>query len=153
MLHYTLMKCGFNQVQVIVSLQTDWSDLLKWEALMISFRNFNTGWKVEIQVTTQKGNFPAMCWFIWFIRLFGLFCNLYNLFVYFASTGFTAVQLYSCVIEATKVLMSLEFLVRAYVCNGASPNCKFFQLITSGSGDDFYWEWNAVEKGKKIYMI
>lgn len=60
MSHYTLMKCGFNQVQFIVNLQTDQSDLLKWEALMISFRNFNTGWKVEIQVTTQRGSFPAM---------------------------------------------------------------------------------------------
>ena len=49
--------------------------------------------------------------------------------------------------------MSLGFSVRAYVCDGASSNCKFFKLIAAGSDDDFYWTWNPVEKGKKIYMI
>ena len=47
----------------------------------------------------------------------------------------------------------MRFSVRAYVCDGTSPNRKFFKLIAAGSYDDFYWAWNPVEKRKKIYMI
>ena len=63
----------------------------------------------------------------------GIFSNLCYPFAYFASTGFNAAQLYPCTIEATKVLTSLGFSVRAYVCDGASPNRKFFKLIAAGS--------------------
>ena len=83
----------------------------------------------------------------------GIFSNLCYPFAYFASTGFTTAQLYPCTIEATKVLISLGFSVRAHVCDRASPNRKFFKLIAARSDDDFYWAWNPVEKGKKIYMI
>ena len=68
----------------------------------------------------------------------GIFSNLCYPFAYFASTGFTAAQLYPCTIEATKVLVSLGFSVRAYVCDGASPNRIFFKLIAARSDDDFY---------------
>ena len=79
----------------------------------------------------------------------GIFSNL----AYFASTGFTAAELYPYTIEATKVLMPLGFSVCAYVYDGASPNHKFFKLIAAGSDDDFHWALNPVEKGKKIYVI
>ena len=45
----------------------------------------------------------------------GIFSNLCYPFAYFASTGFTAAQLYLCTIEATKVLMSLGFSIRTYM--------------------------------------
>ena len=149
MSHHALIKCGLNQIQFIINLQADLQDLRKWGTLMMSFGNFKTAWKVKIPATTQKGSFPAVL--VYMVR--GTFSNLYYPFAYFASTGFAAVQLYSCTIEATKVLMSLEFSVRAYVCDGALPNRKFFKLIVAGLDDDFYWEWYSVEKGNKIYMI
>ena len=45
----------------------------------------------------------------------GIFSNFCYPFAYFASTGFTTVQLYPRKIEATKVLISLGFSVRPYV--------------------------------------
>ena len=83
----------------------------------------------------------------------GIFRYLSYSFANFASTAFTGAQLYPCPIEATKVLISLGFSVRAYVCDGASPYCKFLKLTAAGSDDDFYCAWNPVEKEKKIYMI
>ena len=86
---------------------------------------------------------------VWFTLLQGYLVICAILFAYFTSTGFTAAQLYTCTIKATKVLMSLRFFVCAYVCGGASPNHKFFKLIAVGSDDDFYWAWNPVEKKEK----
>ena len=82
----------------------------------------------------------------------GIFSNLSNPFAFFASTGFTASQLYPCTIEATKVLTCLGFHVRAYVSDGASPNRKFYKII-SPEDEVYYWTWNIFENGQKIYLF
>ena len=78
-----------------------------------------------------------MFWFIWLEGYLAICAILLHKICKYASTGFTAAQLYPCTIEATKVLMSLGFSVCAYVCDGASSYRKFFKLIATGSGD-FY---------------
>ena len=103
---------------------------------MMSFGNFKAVWKVKSQTTNNiEWEFVS---YVLVYMVKGIFSNLWYPFTYFASTGFTAVQLYPCTIEATKVLMSLGFSVCAYVCDGASPNPKFLKLIAAGSDDDFY---------------
>ena len=82
----------------------------------------------------------------------GIFSNLSYPFAFFASTGFTASQLYPCTIEATKVLTCLGFHVRAYVSDGASPNRKFYKII-SPEDEVYYWTWNIFETGQKIYLF
>ena len=81
-----------------------------------------------------------------------IFSNLSHPFAFFESTGFTASQLYPCTIEATKVLTCLGFHVRAYVSGGASPNQKFYKII-SPEDEVYYWTWNIFETGQKIYLF
>ena len=55
----------------------------------------------------------------------GIFSKLIYPFGYFASLGFTAAQVYTCTMTATRILESLGFYVRAYETDGTSPNRKF----------------------------
>ena len=82
----------------------------------------------------------------------GLLTNLCYPFAYFASTGFTSTQLYACTMEATQVLESLGFLVRALVSGGASPNRKFYNIVSEGV-DSFYFTQNPFDRRKRIYLI
>ena len=81
-----------------------------------------------------------------------LFTNLCYPFAYFASTGFTSAQLYPCTMEATQVLESLGFLVRAFASDGASPNRKFYNIVSEGV-DSFYFTRNAFDRRRRIYLI
>ena len=74
-------------------------------------------------------------------------------FSYFAGNGFTADQLYSCVIEATKVSEYLGFKVRAFTADGASPNRKFFKMVAKDVHKNFFWIQNLFDKARKIYFI
>ena len=115
------------------------------------FRSFQD--KVEQKCESGKEIERDFASYVLVYMVRGIFSKLCYPFAYFASTGFTAAQLYPCTLEATKVLSSLGFCVRAYVCDGASPNRKFFKLMAAGAEDDFYWTWNPVEKRKKIYFF
>ena len=81
-----------------------------------------------------------------------LFTNLCYSFSYFASTGFTSAQLDPCTMEATQVLESLGVLVRALVSDGASPNRKFYDIV-SESVDSFYFTQNPFDRRRRIYLI
>ena len=82
----------------------------------------------------------------------GLFTNCCYPFAYFASTGFTSAQLYLCTMEATQVLESLGFLVRAFVSDIASPNRKFYNIVSEGV-DSFYFTQNPFHRRRRIYLI
>ena len=82
----------------------------------------------------------------------GIFSNLSYPFAFFASTDFTASQLYPCTIETIKVLTCLGFHVRVYVSDGASLNRKFYKII-SPEDEVYYWAWNIFETGQKIYLF
>ena len=84
--------------------------------------------------------------------VWGLFTNLCHPFAYFASTTFLSAQLYPCTMKATQVLESLGFLVRAPVSDGASPNCKFYNVV-SESVDSFYFTQNPFNRRRRIYLI
>ena len=81
-----------------------------------------------------------------------IFSNLSYTFAFFASTGFTASQLFPCTIETTKVLTCLGFHLRVYVSDGASPNRNFYKII-SPEDKVYYWTWNIFETGQKIYLF
>ena len=51
-------------------------------------------------------------------------------FRYFASHGMTSSQLYPCTMEAIRVLAAINLKVRALVSDGASPNRKFYKLMS-----------------------
>ena len=80
----------------------------------------------------------------------GIFSKLAYPFGYFASMGFTADQLYPCVMEATRVLQSIGFMVRALVCDGASPNRKLFQMLNMS---ELHWTTNWFSCGEKIFLF
>ena len=89
---------------------------------------------------------------MWLCIWFGSYSQICYSFAYFASTGFTSVQLYPCTMEATQVLESLGFLVRALVSDGASPNRKFYNIV-SESVDSFYFTQNPFDRRRRIYLI
>ena len=65
----------------------------------------------------------------------GLFSNLCYPFGYFASTGFTSTQLFPTTLEAVRVLESVGFYVRVLTSDGASPNRKLFEILTTDDPD------------------
>ena len=71
-------------------------------------------------------------------------------FSYFASTGFTTDQIYPCVWECTMLLESLGFYVRAFICDGASPNRKFFNMV---AGENEHYTVNLAAPDRYIYLF
>ena len=83
----------------------------------------------------------------------GIFSNLCYPFGYHASVGFTADQLFPLVWEATRVLEMIGFMVRVWVCDGASPNRKLFSINVVEDGAD-NWTWNIfAEDNRKIFFM
>ena len=84
----------------------------------------------------------------------GIFTGLAYPFGYFASTGFSAAQLYPCTMEATRILTAIGFRVCTYVSDGASPNRKFYKIILANDDDDnIFWSWNPYDCLFKVYCI
>ena len=75
-------------------------------------------------------------------------------FGHHASTGFTADQLFPLVLEATRILECIGFKVRAWVCDGASPNRKIFKInhLEQEAGI-MYSTVNRFEPSRNIYFI
>ena len=89
----------------------------------------------------------------------GLFKHFNFPIGYFASVGFNSDQLFPCVWEAVRVLECMGIKVRAFVCDGASPNRRFFRMHQlpdkSNVSEDgvVFWAWNRFAKGRKIFFI
>jgi len=67
----------------------------------------------------------------------GICSSLEYVFGYHASLGFTSDELFPLVWEATEVLEDIGFKVRSWVCDGASPNRKFFKInVLQNDGGD-----------------
>ena len=81
----------------------------------------------------------------------GICSNLCYTFGYHASIGFTASQLIPLVWEANGVLESIGFKVRAWVCDGASPNRKCFKI--NGVGAAGNWMWSLFDPTRKVYFL
>lgn len=58
----------------------------------------------------------------------GIFSSLESVFAYYPCTGFNSHQLYWVVWDAIGNLEIVGFRVRAIVCDGATPNRKFYRL-------------------------
>lgn len=82
----------------------------------------------------------------------GICSSLCYPFGYHASIGFTGDQLFDIVWEATRVLESIGFKVRAWVCDGAPPNRKLFRM-NENSKEEFYFTTNQYAPDRKIYFI
>ena len=80
----------------------------------------------------------------------GICSKLCYPFGYHAGLGFSADQLFPLVWEATYVLESIGFYVRAWVCDGASPNRKFFKI---NALKEDYWTWNLFDPTRKIFLF
>ena len=84
----------------------------------------------------------------------GIFTRLAYPFGYHASTGLSSDQLFPLVWEATRILEMLGLKVRTWVCDGASPNRKFFKVnVIQRDGINYYWTWNLFAPDRKIYFI
>ena len=85
----------------------------------------------------------------------GIFSNLNCTVGHHASAGFTGDQLFSVVWEATRVLESIGFKVHIWVCDGATPNRRFF--LINGMEEEKrgrqYWTVNRYAPERKIFFI
>lgn len=79
---------------------------------------------------------------------------------YYAGCGFDSDQLYAVVWEAVECVEMAGFQVRAFTCDGASPNRRFFKLNVTPDGSNttphgvINWVWNlyAVPQ-RKIFFF
>lgn len=84
----------------------------------------------------------------------GIFTKLVYPFGYFGSPGLSGEQLFPCALEATRILERIGFKVRAWICDGASPNRKLFKLCESfEDGDTTYWTTNPFDHSRKIFFF
>ena len=78
---------------------------------------------------------------------------------YFCSKGFNNDQLFPCVWEAVGVLESIGLNVRACICDGATPNRKFFKLHAMENSENIsndgvvYWAVNSFDFQRIVYFI
>ena len=83
----------------------------------------------------------------------GIFTNLVYPFGFFASLGFTAAQLFPCTMEAISIIESIGLKVRVLTSDGATPNRKFFDMLTVEEEGNIYWTTNPHDESRKIYFM
>ena len=71
-----------------------------------------------------------------------IFTNLVYPFGFFAILGFMAAQLFPCTMEATSIIESIGLKVRVLASDGATPNRKFFGMLTVKEEYNIYWTTN-----------
>ena len=82
----------------------------------------------------------------------GIFSSLCYPFSYFATNGITPSRIFSTGLEAVRVLNSIGFQVRAMVSDGASVNCRFFDMLAN-STEENNWTWNPHNPSMKLYFF
>ena len=83
----------------------------------------------------------------------GIFTNLVYPFGFFASLGFTAAQLFPCSMEAISIIESIGLKVQVLTSDGATPNRKFFDMLTVEEEGNIYWTTNPHDKSRTIYFM
>ena len=84
----------------------------------------------------------------------GLCSSLHVPVAYYPTKGISSSELYPCISEAIIYLEFAGFKVRSLVCDGASPNRKFFRLHGNGtSSSPTYSMANPVDPSRKVYFI
>ncbi|XP_078610651.1 uncharacterized protein LOC144881434 isoform X2 [Branchiostoma floridae x Branchiostoma japonicum] len=109
----------------------------------------------EEQHGTQELNDLATHVLAFMVR--GVCSNLEFVFAYYPCQGFSSSQLFPAVWKATGILEGLGFYVRTFVCDGATPNRRFYK-IHGHHGDNapvVYWAWNkcGLKRQRKVYFI
>ena len=88
----------------------------------------------------------------------GLLKHFNNPVAYYASVGFSSCQLYPVVWDVVRVLEGCDIHVRAFVCDGASPNRKFFSIhkiplnYNVSTDGAIYWTLDRFNGGVRIYQ-
>ncbi|CAC5392195.1 THAP9 [Mytilus coruscus] len=83
----------------------------------------------------------------------GIFLNLHQVFGHFPCTGFNSHQLYWSVWSAIGILECAGFHVRALVCDGATPNRKFYRIHGVRQDSLTFYSENRYRSGSRIYFI
>ena len=89
----------------------------------------------------------------------GIFSHFNFPIGYFCSKGFNSDQLFPCVWEAIGVLESTGLKVRACICDGATPNRRFFKLHAMKNSENIsnvgvvYCAVNRFHFQRKVYFI
>ena len=89
----------------------------------------------------------------------GLFKHLNYPIAYYYCRGFNSDQLFPVIWESVRVMEMTGFHVRAFVCDGAAPNRRFYQLhrlpdeINVSQDGVVFWATNRYAESRRIYFI
>ena len=89
----------------------------------------------------------------------GLFKHISYPIAYFTTCHISSSQLFPLMWEAVRVMKMAGFTIRAFICDGATPNRRFFELHCLPEGINVspdgvtYWAINRYDRSKKIYFI
>ena len=78
---------------------------------------------------------------------------------YFPSCGFDSHQLYPSIWEAVSIVELCGLKGRSFVCDGASPNRRFFRIHRMEDESNLcpdkvvYWTWNKFNLSRKIFFF
>ena len=108
------------------------------------------------QLGSSKEAEPELATHILVFMVRGLMVHVNLPFMWYPCQGFNADQLWGAVWGATRTLQNLGLSVRAWVCDGATPNRKFFR-VHEGYGGKYqritYYTENRYAPGQRIYFI
>ena len=121
-----------------------------------SLGDFNEELLELSQLATDSPLEPKVASHIIVFMLRGIMSNHNLPFLWFPCNGFAAHQLWGPVWQATSVLEDIGLQLRAWVCDGASPNRKFFRIHQRVGGQYMgatYYTTNLCDPSRKIYFI
>ena len=72
---------------------------------------------------------------------------------YHVSIGFTGDQLFPLVWEAAQILDRIGFKVKVWLCGGAKPNRKCFEINATDNNNNYYYTVNQFAPERHIYFI
>ena len=121
-----------------------------------SLDDFNQELSKLTDLDKSSSRNPELATHILVLMVRGMMCKADYPFLWYPCTGFNAEQLWGVVWKATRVLEDLGLQVRAWTCDGATPNRKFFRtqerIGGTYQGITYYTE-NKFAPGRRIYFI
>ena len=89
------------------------------------------------ECTQSPSKAPPLATHMLALMVRGIFLNLQEVFAFYPCDGFTSYQLYWTVWRNVGILEKSGFQVRAFSCDGASPNRKFYRLHQTNREQQF----------------
>ena len=123
----------------------------------VQSNNFSSALDDFVNLDKNSAKVPQVASHIIVFMVRGLMCKVNLPFLWYPCITCTSDDLYGCAWDATKALEDIGLKVRAWVCDGAMPNRKFFNIhqIPDSPGPVYFTEnhFSYDENRRKIYFV